>query len=320
MAGNTDLSTSIEGYQLYCLAEGKRPMTIRWYITKLQLFERYLQDQGWSTDVRELTTTQLRAFLVHLRENVKADENNPMKPTRDRALSGYTIQGYARTLKAFCSWLAREGYVPDNPGRLLKIPKAPRMIVPTFSDSQLTRLLGVIDRKSAKGFRDYCMVLVLLDTGIRLSELANLQVTDLDLERGLFKVMGKGARERLVPFGAKVQTNLWKYLHHFRPEPAHPNIGNVFLCASGRPIGSHEVYKLVRDYGRKAGLEGVRCTPHTFRHTFAKKLLTNGGDLFTLQKILGHSSLIVVRMYVELTPQDIQAQRRQYSPVDRIRL
>ncbi len=149
-----------------------------------------------------------------------------------------------------------------------------------------------------------------------MSELVNLQIKDLDLERGFFKVMGKGARERLVPFGAKVQTALWKYIHKFRPEPFHPNIGNLFLRSDGWSLTCDQVYRLIRNYGRKAGIEGVRCSPHTFRHTFAKKFLINGGDLFTLQKILGHSSLAVVRMYVELTSEDVQIQHRRYSPVD----
>ena len=198
----------------------------------------------------------------------------------------------------------------------MRIPKAPQVMIKTLGNSQIKALLSVVDRKRPKGFRDYCMVLVLFDTGVRLSELVNLQMKDLDLERGFFKVMGKGARERLVPFGAKVQTTLWKYIHRFRPEPFHPNAGNVFLRSDGRPLTGGQVYRVIRKYGRNAGIRGVRCSPHTFRHTFAKNFLINGGDLFSLQKILGHSSLAVVRMYVELTSEDVQIQHRRYSPVD----
>ena len=284
MATTTDLATLIEGYRIFCLAEGKQPTTTRWYVGKLEVFLAYLKEHDMPTDASELTTTHFRAFLVHLRENVKADENNPMKPAREENLSPKTIQGYARTLKAFFSWLAREGYITDDPGKLVKIPKAPKVIIETLTDSQIKSLLSTLDCKSSKGFRDYCMMLLLLDTGIRLSELANLQMTHVDMERSFFKVMGKGARERLVPFGAKVQMALWKYVHRFRPEPSHPNVKNVFLREDGHPLGSDQVYRLIRDYGEKAGINGVRCSPHTFRHTFAKKFLVNGGDLFTLQK------------------------------------
>ena len=320
MTNTTDVAVLVEGSRLCCLAESKSPTTIRWYMGKLNVFHGYLQAQGFPADVCRLTTTHLRAFLAHLRENVKAGENNPRKPTEDRNLSPRTIQGYARALKVFFSWLAREGYTANNPSRLLSIPKAPKVIVETLSDAQIKRLFSVIDRRSSKGFRDYCILLVLLDTGVRLSELVNLQVRDLDLERGFFKVMGKGARERLVPFGARVQTARWKYMHRFRPEPFHPNLGNLFLKSSGMPPSCGQVYRRIRHFGRKAGVEDVRCSPHTFRHTFAKKFLVNGGDLFTLQKVLGHSSLAVVRMYVELTPEDVRIRHRQYSPVDWIKV
>jgi site-specific recombinase XerD len=185
----------LEGYRLYCIAEGKSPTTIRWYQGKLGLFANYLKEQGLSTDVTETTTTHLRAFLVHLMEDVKVDQNNPRKPTQDRSLSGKTIQGYARTLKAFFSWLAREGYTDNNLGRALRIPKAPDTIVQTFSDAQIKALLSVVNQRDHRGFRDYCVLIVLLDTGIRLSELVNLHLAEVDWERGVFKVMGKGAKE-----------------------------------------------------------------------------------------------------------------------------
>ena len=320
MTNTTQLSTLIQGFRIYCLAEGRQPTTIRWYLGKLEILNQYFEQQGFPTDAAQITTTHLRAFLVHLRENVRADENNPMKPAKEQGISPKTIQGYARTLKAFFSWLAREGFIPGDPGTLLKIPTAPRVIVDTFSDSQIKQLLSVIDRKNPKGFRDHCLVLVLLDTGARLSEIANLGVNNLELERGVFKVLGKGARERVVPFGAKVQKALWKYMHKFRPEPFHPNVDNVFLRANGKPLSSDQVYRLIKTYGHQAGIKGLRCSPHTCRHTFAKNFLLNGGDLFTLQKILGHSSLAVVRMYVELTSEEVRIQHRLYSPVDAIKL
>jgi site-specific recombinase XerD len=320
MDHETELAKLVDGFRLYCLAEGKQHTTIRWYLGKLGIFLQYLQAEQLPTRPGQVTTTHLRAFLVHLRENVKADENNPRKPTQERGLRTNTLQGYARTLKAFFSWLAREGYATSDPAKMLKIPKGPKVIVETLSDTQVKSLLSMIDQRSPKGFRDYCLLLVLLDTGVRLSELVNLQIKDIDLERGCFKVMGKGARERLVPFGAKVQTGLWKYIHKHRPQPFHPNIDNLFLRTDGQALTPDQVYRLIRDYGEKAGLQGVRCSPHTFRHTFAKSFLLNGGDLFTLQKILGHSSLSVVRMYVDLTADDVQVQHRLHSPVDSLKV
>ncbi len=223
----TNLTELTEGFRLYCMAEGKSPRTIRWYLGKLDIFQNYLVEHGLPTDAGDITTTHLRGFLVHLKEHVRADQNNPHKPTRDASLSDKTIQGYARTLKAFFTWLYREDLIPSNPGKLLRIPKAAQVIIETLKDDQIKRLLEVIDKRTTDGFRDHCMVLVLLDTGIRLSELVNLKLTDVDLERSYFKVMGKGARERMVPFGAKVQTALWKYIKKHRPEPCHPKCASI---------------------------------------------------------------------------------------------
>ena len=320
MGKTRELRTFVDGFRLYCSAEGKRSTTIRWYVCKLGIFERYLLDNDHPTDVTEITITHLRAFLVHLRDEVTADEHNPQKPARDAGLSPLTIQGYARTLKAFFSWLTREGYLAENPAERLKIPKAPKVIVETLTESQVRKFLAVINRKSGEGFRNYCIALVLLDTGIRLSELANLMLSDVHLDQAYFKVMGKGAKERVVPIGANVQKASWKYIHQRRPEPIHPNITNLFLTRDGRALKGDGVYRMVRKYGGRAELKGVRCSPHTFRHTFAKNFLLNGGDVFTLQKILGHSSLEVVRMYVELASEDVQIQHRRHSPVDRMRL
>ena len=116
-----------------------------------------------------------------------------------------------------------------------------------------------------------------------------------------------------TPIGARVQKALWKYIHRYRPEPAHPAILNLFLSQRGYPLSADRIYRMIRAYGEKAGLQGVRCSPHTFRHTFAKKFLLNGGDLFTLQKILGHSSLDVVRLYLNLSPKEVEMQHRKLT-------
>ena len=316
----TDLNTLIDGFRLYCMAEGKQPTTIRWYMHKLAIFRRYLEDCDLPTDASKTTTTRLRRFLVHLQTEVKADEHNPYKPARNEGLSAQTIQGYARTLKAFFSWATMEGYLAHNPTQLLKIPKAPKAIIETFSDDQVRRLLKVINQRSAVGFRDYCIILVFLDTGIRLSDLVTLELRNVHLDQAYFKVLGKGAKERIVPIGAHVQKALWKYIHQYRPEPLHPNIQKVFLTRDGRALSASNIYDRVSGYGKKTGLEGVRCSPHTFRHTFAKNFLLNGGDIFSLQKILGHSSLEVVRMYVNLASDDVQVQHRKASPVDWLKL
>ncbi len=320
MRSVTSLEELIEGFRLYCLAEGKAPKTIGWYIPKLIYLKQYLEENDLPTDGTQMTINHLRTFIVHLQTEVKVGQNNPYRPVTDKPLSPRTVAGYARVFKLFFNWVEREGYTANNPSRLLRVPKTFAKIVETFTDDQIQRLLGAVDIKEVNGFRDLCIMLLLLDTGIRLTELINLEIPDLDLERGEIKIRGKGGKERIVPVGAKVQKALWKYIHRYRPESAHPNVQNLFLSIQGYGLSGSRVYRVIAGNGKKAGLQGVRCSPHTFRHTFAKNFLLNGGDLFTLQKILGHSTLDVVRLYVNFTFEDIKVQHRKYSPVDTMRL
>ncbi len=162
------------------------------------------------------------------------------------------------------------------------------------------------------------MILVLLDTGLRASELVGLTTDNVNLDDGMLKVYGKGNKESVVPFGAKVQRTLWKYLQRHRPQPANPLCPTLFLTADGNPIITDRLRTIIEKYARKANIEGVRCSPHTFRHTCAISYLRNGGDVFSLQRILGHSSLEIVRIYVNYTETDVRACHRRFSPADNL--
>jgi integrase/recombinase XerD len=267
-----------------------------------------------------ITTNHLRAFLVHPSTGVTKGQNHPLKPITNKPISAFTVAAYDRTLKAFFSWAEREGHLERSPASLLKVPKVSHKVVQTLAQDQIRRLLAAIDLTKPNGFRDRCIVLPFLDRGIRLSELAHLETSKVDLQRGELSVMGKGSKERVVPIGATVQRALWKYIHCHRPIPAHEDVRNLFLSQQGYGLTPDRIYRLIANYGRRAGLRGVRCSPHTLRHTMAKNFLLNGSDLFTLQKILGHSGLDVVRLYVNLASEDVKIQHRKHSPVDLMRL
>jgi site-specific recombinase XerD len=142
------------------------------------------------------------------------------------------VQGYARTIKAFWSWLVAEGIIEGNVMSRLKLPKVPRKVMPTLSDDEISRLLSLPDCRTERGYRDYVIVVVFLDTGIRLSELTALEVQDVDLSQSCFLVHGKGGKERMVPFGVHARRCLRRYIGSFRPEPATPFATQVFLTTS----------------------------------------------------------------------------------------
>jgi len=216
--------------------------------------------------------------------------------------------------------MLREEIIEENIFTRIRIPKPDSKVIETFTEAQITALLTAPATGTYQGYRDYVIMLVFLDTGIRLAELRGLRVTDVDFDNRLIKVLGKGNRERQVPFGTQVQREFWKWLRHHRPKPATPKIDKVFLTGSGRPLTEDNVQTRIRKYGENAGIQGVRCSPHTFRHTFAVRFLRDGGDLFSLQRILGHRSLDMVRRYANLSLEDIQRAHQAHSPVDNLPL
>jgi len=315
----TALAKLAQGYRLCAQTEGKSRKTIETVADSVGYLERFLHCEGLSTNVAEIGPRDIRAFILHL-QHKRCFSDHPFARPQERGLSRHTINCYLRSIRAFWSWLLSEEIVHTNPFDKVKIPSASRKVVPTLSNPQLEALLGAIDTSTAEGFRDYIMILTLLDSALRVMELVSLRLESLWLEEGVLKVMGKGGKERLVPIGKGVQRVLWKYINHFRPEPAVPNCDFVFLTADGRPITRNRIQKRMALYGERAGLKGVRCSPHTLRHTACVMWVRNGGDIFSLQKITGHSSLEVLRGYVNLAQGDVASAHRRYSAIDNFSL
>ena len=313
----TRLDKLLYGYRFSCISEGKSPSTIAIVEASVRYLAEFLDANGLPTDVAEIGSDELRRFSVHLRQRPRF-AHHPFTRPQGGHLSGHTINGYMRALRSFWSWLEREGFITENPFARLKVPKAPKKVIPTFSEQQLRQIFDAIDTNSPTGYRDYAIILTLLDTGIRCSELTKLRLSDVNLEGRLLKVQGKGSKERLVPIGARVQKAIWKYIARYRPEPAIPRYDQLFLTRHGYPLTKDRLEAIVERYGKKAGITGIRVSPHTFRHTMAVMFLRNGGDVFSLQRILGHSSLEVVRGYVNLAESDISRVHERNSPADNL--
>ena len=311
------LDQLIESYLICCMTEGKSPKTIEYYSYTLRRFCRFLKVQDLTTLPTEIGITEARRFVFYLQKSAIRWEDNP-RISDDKSLSPFTIQAYVRAIKAFWTWLFNEGFISTNTMSALKIPKAPKKVVNTFTQEQIQRMIKAINQKTPRGFRDYLIILILLDTGIRLSELVGLEIGNIDFGQNCFLVHGKGNKERLVPFGSRVRHVLWQYIRNIRPGPKFDDIKQVLLTDNGYPLRPRAVQMMINRLGKQVNIAGVRCSPHTFRHTFAKNYLLLGGDVFSLQRILGHSSLEVVKLYINLAASDISDQHRRYSPVDNI--
>ena len=305
-----ELENLIEGFKLSCQIEGKSPKTIEWYIAFLTRFRRFLESKGLPTALNSVTKAHVTAFVLYLQKEART-------PWSGKPLSGATVQGYCRTLKAFFSWAGREGYMVVGQVGAIPATRATTKVVNTFSREQRGRLTGLCRASVSDGDRNLAMLLLMLDTGIRVSELVGIGLDDVNLPEGYIRITkGKGSKERDVPIGSLVQKSLWKYINNSRPLPICQQVTGLFLSDRGLPLTKSGVQQMLRRYGRRAGINGTRCSPHTFRHTFAKNYLLNGGDIFSLQKILGHSSLASVRLYLNLFAADVKKQHMRFSPVD----
>jgi site-specific recombinase XerD len=187
-------------------------------------------------------------------------------------------------------------------------------MIEILSNEEIDSIFRSISQNSALGARMLVMVLLLLDTGMRASELCTLTVDNTHIDDGIAKVMGKGRKERIVPICANTKKALLRYLATWRPVMANEDCDRLIVSDTGGELTYSGLLQAIKRLGRKAGVP--RLHPHLFRHTFAVKYLMKGGDVMTLRRILGHTTLEVTQIYMHLADTDIKTQHSKFSPVD----
>jgi site-specific recombinase XerD len=310
------LSECIDYYEVCNRAEGKSPKTISWYSANLKSFRNYLKNRHVSDSLNNIDTKLLQEYVLYLLKKTRF-ENHPYTPAKTELLSTATVHGHVRTLRAFFNWLVVEGLTQNNPSKGLKPPKVVRKLISTLSDEEIRATLNSFGA-SPSDARNQALFMILVDTGLRIGELVNLKMEDVHMDEGYLKVLGKGNKERIVPIGNNAQKVLQRYLFRFRPKPINPVVQNVFLSQSSNPLTENSTKLMFARLAKRS--EVYRLHAHLCRHTFATRFLINGGDIFTLQQILGHSTLEMVRHYVNLASSHIAIQHQKFSPLDRLNL
>jgi integrase/recombinase XerC/integrase/recombinase XerD len=311
------LSEFIDYYEVCNKAEDKSLKTIAWYSANLRSFHNYLISRHLPDTLDKIDIKVLRQYVLYLLKKNKY-QGHPITPEKQEPLSASSVHGHVRTLRAFFSWLVAEGLTEDNPARDLKPPKFCQKVVSTLSDEEIRAILSVLTPVNSSNARNQTIFMLLLDTGLRMGELLNLKMDDIRMNDGLLKVMGKGKKERIVPMGSNAQRALHRYLFRYRPKPVHPGVDNVFLSLVGKPLTENGLKLIFSRLAKRSGVTRVHA--HLCRHTFATRFLINGGDVFTLQQILGHSTLEMVRHYVNLASNHVAIQHQKFSPLDRLNL
>ncbi|GAP05917.1 site-specific recombinase XerD [Anaerolinea thermolimosa] len=302
------LSQAVHGFLMARRADGYSPQTLNQYQWALDMLIRFSD-----MPLQQVTTDDLRRFLAAVQENPR--------------LSPTSVFHVWKAIRALFKWTSSEG-LSDRPDKALTKPRfAYREILP-LSEDEVKALLKAVERTTpsqgkrksftmprATAHRDRAIIMLLLDTGIRASELCRLTVKDIDLNNGTITVRphlsGVKSRPRVIPIGNATQKALWLYLAR-----RNENDGALFFTREGRPFDRVSLRHLLVRLGDRAGVQNVH--PHRFRHTFAIQYLRNGGDVFTLQRILGHSTLKMVEHYLALADTDTRAAHRKASPVDNL--
>ncbi len=211
----------------------------------------------------------------------------------------------------------QEGYADAHIVRQVVRPKPEIKQIDPFSPQEIKAILAALDRpytRSDYRHRMKATILLLLDTGLRASEVCSLTVDMIDVRSGKIIVMGKGSKERAVEIGPRTSQAIWKWIQYSGGKPGHP----LFTSKTGRRIDRDALAHRVRELGLKAGV--ANCHPHRFRHTFAIMFLRNGGNAYALQQLLGHSSMETVRIYIKLAQVDLEQAHRRASPVENLKL
>ncbi|OGR74248.1 MAG: hypothetical protein A2089_03670 [Elusimicrobia bacterium GWD2_63_28] len=290
------LTDAQQAFLSRCYSQNLSELTIDWYSRKLKLLGEFLAASSVVT-IEAVTPIHIREYLSLQRQNRQSTE---------------TIFRTWGAFKCYFRFLRMEKIVRKNIMDRVEKPRRERHIIQPMNMAQVHSLLKATSAKTAQGTRDRALMLLMVDSGLRLSEAISLKTEKIYWDDGIVTVMGKGRKERVVPIGETTKVALQEYAR-VRKDLKVPHF---FLSRRGYQMKNRYVQVAMRKYGKAAGITGVRVSPHTLRHTFAIQYIKNGGDAFSLQKILGHATLDMVRIYVNLAQQEVVIQHRKFSPVD----
>lgn len=261
--------------------------TIVFYRRDMEVFFSFLQTEGISS-LDDVDQVVVRVFLTELYR---------------QKLARKSVSRMLSSLRSFYKYLEREERVTTNPFAHVPLPKQDKLIPDFFYLEELSELFQASDISTALGQRDQALLELLYATGIRVSECQALRLEQVDFSLGVINVIGKGRKERFIPFGQYAQDALHTYIKDGRNELLDGNLEEsdiVFLNARGRPITTRGIHYVLEKMIKKTSLT-VRIHPHKFRHTFATHLLNEGADLRTVQELLGHENLSTTQIYTHVT-------------------
>lgn len=296
-----DWQSSLRGFKAYLKLERSLSVnTIEAYLHDVDKLLQFFMSRSEEKDPAEVTSTDLKDFLVWV------NQLGMIPPTQARVLSG---------LKAFFKYLVLENKMEVDPSALLESPKMTRRLPDTLNILEINSIIDAIDLSKPEGMRNKAMLETLYGSGLRVSELTGLRISNLHLDIEFIKILGKGNKERLVPIGSEAIKFLKIFIEeirvHIQVKPGKEDF--VFLNRRGSPISRVMVFIIIKDLAKAAGIS-KNISPHTFRHSFATHLIEGGADLRAVQEMLGHESITTTEIYTHLDRDYLRETIVQFHP------
>ncbi len=293
------LNRLIDRFLTYLTAvKGLSKNTLESYGRDILKFAVFLEEKN-ITGIERVGYNHILDFLTYLKE----------MGLRPKSISRALI-----SIRQFFKFLLTEGFIDSDPAFFIRTPKIKRVLPEVLSIEDVEKLLSSPEESSPEGIRDKCMLEVLYATGIRVSELVELRLNDVNFELGYIIAYGKGSKERIVPIGDKAKNKLKEYLDTSRPKLLKSRTSvNLFVTRLGKKMTRQGFWKIVKTYSKKSGIT-KKISPHTLRHSFATHLLERGADLRAIQIMLGHSDISTTQIYTHIERGRLKEVHKKYHP------
>ncbi|AKC76167.1 site-specific tyrosine recombinase XerD [Staphylococcus sp. EG-SA-6] len=293
------METIIEEYLKFIQIEkGLSENTIGAYRRDLKKYQLYMQEQK----------------IAHIDFIDRQTIQECLGSLIDQGASAKSIARFISTIRSFHQFALREKYAAKDPTVLIETPKYEKKLPDVLDVEEVIQLLETPDLTKNNGYRDRTILELLYATGMRVTELIQIEIDDVNLIMGFVKVFGKGNKERIIPLGDTVIEYLDTYINNVRSQLLKKTVTNVlFLNLHGRPLTRQGIWKLIKQYGLRANINKT-LTPHTLRHSFATHLLENGADLRAVQEMLGHSDISTTQLYTHVSKTQIRQMYNQFHP------
>jgi tyrosine recombinase XerC len=265
--------------------------TLRAYKRDLLDFYEFVKKNNF--DYKTISRNSLRSFLIELKE---------------KGLDKKSISRKISSIRSFYKFLLKDGVIDKNPLITLELPKVDKKLPTFLTEEEVMKLLNSPNDKTLLGFRDKLILTFLYSTGMRVSEIISLKLSQLDLDKGEVIITGKGKKERVIFITQELKEMINEYLKRRKK-----NSNVLFINRNGMPLTDKGIRLIVEKYAKKV-VPYKKVTPHTLRHTFATHLLTNGADLRVVQELLGHSKLSTTQIYTHLTKENLKKIYENFHP------